>query len=312
MRRAFGVAWVMVAVGLAGAFSAAADDPPAKAGEVVLTDINGKEHKLTGVKLTTGSRRLAWLADPAGTTPDAKLGPQAIELREPNSTTFTKGVLTLVPAASLESAKYDYEKQAVTLTVKGLKDPLTGTLEYQGINVIGMSGMADGKTESFTAGVLGKAAVKTVTFSGPVAVPPVPKDMAEKGWSVKIVSSKAKKAAPAETPPLVVRNIKALIHYSDGTEQLVNGIPVRKGQPIPFDANLKRFELLATDENTNIAAAEIEAGAGPEKVIAIPLATEQDKKTGTLVGLIGEVDAGYKLFPLHTIKMVTPWEKKRD
>lgn len=305
MRRAFAAVWVVVVAGLTGAF-APADDPPAKAGpgEVVLTDLDGKEHKLTGVKLTTGTRRLAWLGD-------AKSAPVAIELREPNSTTYAKGVLTLVPATSLESVKYDYEKQLATLTVKGLKDPLTGTLEYAKINTIGISGTDDGKVASFVAGAPGKSAVKTVTFAGTVPVPPVAKGAAEKGWSVKIVAGKKAAGAP-EPPAHLVRNMKVLVQYTGGTEQLIDGVPVRKGAPIPFDANLKRFEMLANDENTNVAAAEVEIGTGPEKVIAIPLVTEQDKKTGTVVGFLGEVDAGYKLFPLHTVRAIMPYEKKRD
>ena len=305
MRRAFAIAWLVLAAGLAGAFTRA-DDPPAKVGEAVVTDVDGKEHKLTGVKLTTGTRHLSWLANPKGTTAAEKLGPLAIEVREQHSTTYAKGIITLVPTTSLESAKYDYEKQIVSLTVKGLKAPLTGTLQYKGINVLGISGSVDGKAESFTAGVLNKGAVKTVAFEGAVSVPPVPKEVAEKGWSVKIVQP------TAENPTLIVRNMKALYQFPGGVEQLIDGIPVRKGQPVPFDKNLKRFELLANDMNTNIAAAEVEVGDGPEKVIAIPLTTEQDKKTGTLVGFLAEVDAGYKLFPLHTVKTITPYEKKRD
>jgi hypothetical protein len=304
MRRAFGVAGVLLAAGLAGALTPAADEAPAKNGEATVTDVDGKEYKLTGLKLTAGSRRLAWLADPNGTG-DAKLGPVAVEVREPHSTTYAKGILTLVPAGCVESVKYDYEKQVVSLTVKGVKDPLTGTLQYKGINVLGLGGAVDGKSASFTGGTLGKGALKTVTFVGATAVPPVPKEAAMKGWSVKIVQPSA------ENPTLIVRNLKTLMQYPGGVEQLVNGIPVRKGQPVPFDANLKRFELLANDQNTNMAAAEIDVG-GTEKVVAIPLTAEQDSKKGTLVGFLGEVDAGYKLFPLHTVKTITPWEKKVD
>ena len=290
--------WVFVLgvsiAGLAGS-SFGADDPPADA---TVTDIDGKEVKLTGVKFTTGTRRLAWLANA-----DAKVGPQALEVREAYSTTFTKGVLTLVPVASLESAKYDYEKQQVTLTVKGLKAPLTGTLEYKGINVLGLTGTADGKATTFSAGVLGKGAVKTATFPG---AKPLPERKLVGGWAVQITHP------AANNPTLTVYNLKALYQFPGGTEQLVDGIPVRKGQAIPFNAALKRFELLANDPNTNIAAAEVEAG-GPEKVIAIPLTTEQDKKTGHLIGFLGEVEAGWKLFPLHTIKVITPaGEKKVD
>ena len=50
-----------------------------------------------------------------GTTDDAKKGPLALEFREPNSTTLVKGVITLVPVASIESLVFDHAKQEVTL-----------------------------------------------------------------------------------------------------------------------------------------------------------------------------------------------------
>jgi hypothetical protein len=279
---------------------ARADDQPA--GEATATDVDGKEHKLTAVKFTTGTRRLAWLADPNGTTEDAKKGPQALEVREPNSTTFTKGVITLVPVSSLESAKYDYEKQSVSLSVKGLKEPLTGTLQYKGINVLGFSGTSGGKTAAFTGGVLSKTAVKTATFPGAETLP---KHKAGGiTWNVQIIQP------AADNPTIPVRNLKVLYSFPGGIEQLVDGIPVRKGQPIPFDQNLKMFEMLANDMNTNIAAAEITAATGPERVVAIPLTMEQDKKMGTLIGFVGEVDAGWKLFPLHTVKVIKPSMRK--
>ncbi len=312
MRQWFAVAAFILA-GLSGALTPAADDPPGKSGgEVIVSVLDGTEHTLTGVTFSVGTRRLGWLADPKGETADAKLGPVAVALREPNSTTYAKGVLTLIPVKHLESAKYDYEKDIVSLAVKGVKDPLIGSLEYTGINVLGIAGKAEGKAATFTAGVRGKTAVKVVAFPAPSPVQPVPKEAVGKGWSVKLVQSKKAAAKMPEPPVLIVRNLKALVQSTGGGEQLIDGIPVRKGQPVPFDMNLKRFEMLATDLDTSIAAAEIELGAGPEKVIAIPLTTEQDKKVSTLVGFLGEVDAGYKLFPLHTVKAITPYEKKVD
>src|SRR6476620_3277919 len=67
------------------------------AGEAIVTDVDGKEYTLSKLKFTTGTKRLAWLADPQGTTEDAKRGPAAIEFREPHSTTLVRGVVTLVP-----------------------------------------------------------------------------------------------------------------------------------------------------------------------------------------------------------------------
>ena len=59
MRRAFWVAGVVLTAGLTGA-ATRQDDPPGS--EAVVTDVSGNEVKLTGAKLTTGTRRLAWLA----------------------------------------------------------------------------------------------------------------------------------------------------------------------------------------------------------------------------------------------------------
>lgn len=291
-------AWCGVVAAVIGLTAARADD-------VVITDVDGKETKLTGAKFGAGTRRLTWLADPAGATPDAKLGPVAVEVREPNSTTFAKGVVTLVPLVHLEAVRFDYEKLSAAFQVKGLKDPLSGTLQYKGINTLSVSGTAEGKAASFTAGVLqakGTDKVKAVTFP---AAAPAPAPKAGTNWAVQIVQPKA------DNPTVKARNLRVLCQFKDGTQQLLDGVPVRKGMPAPFDAKLTRFEMLANDENTGIAVAEVEAGGG-ERVVAIPLAFEKDGKSGFVVGLLGEVEAGYKLFPLHTVKVIVPLAKKAD
>jgi hypothetical protein len=53
---------------------------------------------------------------------------------------------------------------------------------------------------------------------------------------------------------------------------------------------------------------EVETEGGPERLIAAPLTLEQQQRTGILIGLIGEVDHGWKLFPLHALKVVKPAE----
>jgi hypothetical protein len=269
----------------------------------IVTDVDGKEVKVADVRFTAGTRRLAWLADPKGSTEDDRKGPLALELREPHSTTFTKGVLTLVPVSSLESARYDYERQLVTLGIKGVDEPLTGTLQFKGINVLGFGGMVDGKPAAFSAGVLGKNTVKSVSFPAAKALPK-PSTTGTK-WSIQIVQPLAK------DPVLNVRNLKVLYQFPGGIERVEDGIPVRKGPLLPLNGTVKRFELLATDPNTNIAAAEVETTTGPERVIAIPLTQTLDTRTGHLVGFLGEVDAGWKLFPLHTIKVMTLTDVKK-
>jgi hypothetical protein len=296
---------LVVAVGLTGSF--ARTEEPA-AGEAIITDVDGKEHKLSKIKFGTGTKRLAWLANPQGTTEDAKRGPLALEFRESTSAMpLAQGIITLIPISSLESAQYDFEKEVVSLHVKGLTQSLTGALLYPRVNVLGFSGTDDGKAATFTGGVRGKPTVKTATFGG---AQPHARSKGGAVWNIQIVKTKKDEPMVVDNPTLIARNLKVLYSFPGGVERLVDGIPTRKGQPVPFDDKLKRFEVLANDFNTNLAAAEIEPAVGPERIIAIPLTLNEDKKHGTLAGILGEVDAGWKLFPLHTIRVITPSKRK--
>jgi hypothetical protein len=298
MRR-FGSSLILVVfAGLTG-LSSRAEEPAA--GEVILTDLDGKEHKLTAVKLTAGTRRLAWQADPKGTTEDAKKGPLVLAFRELHSTARVDGIVTYIPVTSIESARFDFEKESVLLSVKGITQPLMGELGFPRTNILGLNGMLDGKTALYTGGVRGKPTLKSITFGGAA---PVPKRPAGKTWNVQIVQPKA------ENPTLFIRNLKVLFSYPGGVEELVDAFPIRKGTPIPFDESLKRFEFLADGQNTEYSAAEVETGATPERVVAIPHKLEKDKKVGTLLGFVGEVDAGWKFLPLHAIKVITPSKRK--
>jgi len=292
-RTRVGVAATLLA-GLA-LLSAPAADPPAGAGEpVVVVDSAGKEIRLAKVKVTAGTRRLGWLADPKGDA-DARKGPLALEVREPSSTTYAKGVVTLVPLAGVESVRYEVGKSLVG--VKGRAEPVVGTTEYKGFNVIGLEGDAGGVSAKFSGGVT-KAGIKSMTFP---AARPLPERKADgPSGSVRIDRPKA------GNPPLTVRNLKALYTFPGGVEQLADALPVRKGEPLKLDGTLRRLEVLAVDANAHAAAAEVQAGDGPERTVVLPLTRDQDGRTGTLVGLLGEVDVGWKLFPLHTVKAVSP------
>ena len=119
-------AWVAAAGVVLLALRAAASDPAA--GGVVVTDPAGKDVALETYRFTAGARRRAWLADPKGTSDDARKGPLPLELREPHSTTFTRGATTVVPVSAVESVRYAYDKQLVTVAVKGAAEPVAGTL----------------------------------------------------------------------------------------------------------------------------------------------------------------------------------------
>lgn len=253
-----------------------------------VTDAMGKDVALTGVRFTTGVRRLGWLGGP-------KDAPLALELREPDSTTFQKGVTTLVPLTAVEALRYDYPKLSLTVAVKGLAAPLTGSLQFKGINTCGLEGSAGGVSGKFAGGA--KDGFQAVVFPGAMALPSRPVGAA---WAVRIEQPKAM------NPTLAVRNLK-LLYASGATEWLADDLPLRKGSPLKLDPTaFKKLELLAVDANTQTAAAELTPADGPDRLIAFPLSRERDGKTGQLVGLLGEVDAGWKLFPLHTVRTISP------
>lgn len=277
-----------VGVLLFGGLAGAADGPA----EATVTDAEGKDVKVSGLKFGLGTQRLAWAADPNGTTEDAKKGPLALIVREPHSTTFKLGVITYIPVGSVDSIKYNYEKKVAMVSVKGLAEPLAGTLEYTGLNVLTFGGTADGKAATFSGGSLKKGSIKAVAFpdAKPVAV--------KKGpalWQVQIDQPKAM------DPTLKASNFKFLYQFPGGVEVLTDTAAVRKGDPLKLDDALKSLAPIAVDPNNHTAAVEVQVGDGPEKVVIL-LPIEKDGKTGVLVGLVGEVDAGWKLFPLHTIK----------
>lgn len=286
----------VVGVGLALLGACTAADEPAAA--VVVTDSAGKDVALESFKFTNGTRRLAWLADPKGATDDAKKGPLALDVREPHSTAFTKGVSTLVPLASVQSVRYEYDKQQLAVAVKGLAEPIRGTLQFKGINVLAFEGSAGGIPAKYSGGVPATG-IKGLAF--PAAKPLPPRPIPSVSWTVQIVQPQAKH------PTLAVRTLQPLFAFPGGAELLLDSLPTRKGEPLAFTGTgLKRLEVLAVDPNTQLATFEVTPADGPERVVVVPLSVEHGKRTGTLVGLLGEVDAGWKLFPLHTIKTIAP------
>jgi hypothetical protein len=284
--RAAGVAVLAAAV----TGPVAGDDPKAGGPAATLTDAAGKDIALTAARFTSGARRLGWLGGP-------KDAPLALEVREPNSTTYQKGVVTLIPVGSVEAVRFDYPKLTMTVAVKGLPAPVTGTLQFKGINTCGVEGSAGGVTGKFAGGAA-KDGFRAVVFPGAVPLPTRPAGAA---WAVQIDQPKAM------NPTLTVRNLKALYAAPGGVEWLADDVPTRKGPPLKLDpTGFRRLEVLAVDTNTQTAAAELTPADGPERLVAVPLTRERAGKTGQLVGLLGEVDAGWKLFPLHAVRVVSP------
>lgn len=319
-RRLFGVLWLgthllgmlllaallgmplpgMPRLGMAGL---SAQQPP-KATQAIVVDMEGQETALQQVEWSGNVRRLAWLADPNAADEDGRRGPLALVIREPNSTTLTQGVLTLVPVRSLAAVEFDYDRQFVTYRIQGLQQALTGTLQYRGINTFTLTGLtAAGEKRTFSGGVRGgqMATIRSVTFP---QAQPLPRRREGLSWNVQILQ-------PTANDPLVpARNLKPLFALAGGRERLLDALPLRKAEPLPFGPQLLRWEMLAHDPNTHHAAAEVTLAGQGERLVIIPLTLPEEGQTAQLLGLLGETDAGWKLFPLHTIRVITPSKRK--
>ncbi|MCI0700855.1 MAG: hypothetical protein L0241_07215 [Planctomycetia bacterium] len=294
--RVWAIVGMLLTTSLVATVSQAADSPA----EATVTDAEKNELKVSGLKFTTGVRRLTWLADPNGTTEEAKKGPLALEVREPHSTTYTKGIVTFVPLNSVESIKYDYDKRLASIAIKGLKEPLPATLQFKGLNVLNFSGTVVGETLTFSGGTFTKGSIKSVAFAGAKALP---ERKAGMPWQIQIDQRDAK------DPTLTASNFKFLYLFQGGVEVLADGATLRKGEPLKLDDSVKTFIPVAVDLNMNTAAVEVQIG-DMEKVVVIPSNIEKDGKPGLLIGLLSEVEAGWKMFPIHTIK--TMKRQKKD
>ena len=85
-----------------------------------------------------------------GKAPKAKAntGPEALALREENSTAYKDGVMTMIPLDRLRAIDFDGEKEKVTVRVAVSEKPeedlrLTGSTEYKGINKLAIDAEID-------------------------------------------------------------------------------------------------------------------------------------------------------------------------
>ncbi len=273
--------------------TSAAEPMPA----VTVLEATGESTPLVNAKFTQGTRRLAWLADPKGTTEDAKKGPLAFELREPGSSTFVQGVVTLIPLSSIESMKYDYEKKLFTLQAAGIMAPFGGSLEFIGFNAVGL----EAEVKKGNAGIAvvkyrggqAKGGIRGISMTGAKAYERKA-DAQATNWSVQIVDAKAK------NPVLNVSNLRPLYRLPDGTEKFMPVLPFQKTLQLDW-ADVRGLKHEAPTMKGQPAELIVIGKDGKEQTLSPKTILEQDGKKATLLGLLGEVPGGFKLIPLHTI-----------
>lgn len=287
-----GKAMAVLACGLVAcaAWSLRAADEPA--GGLVILDAGGKEQRLKAWKFATGVRRLGWLAR-AG-KPDS--GPEALEVREENSTTFVDGILTLVPLDRVRALDYDNEKQTVTVRARAgdkedAEEKLVGSTQYQRINKLTIEAEVD-------KGDLGVAEVK---YLGGTA----------KGIKgVRFPAAKAPEAAPAGRPAVVVNvdrqkktehkvtDLLPLYRTPDGGQRLTPVLMFKK--TLRLDVN-KIQKIRASERDAEGTEWLVTLKDGEEHTLTLLPTVPLDGKQATLEGLLGRVPSGYKLFPVAVV-----------
>jgi hypothetical protein len=270
------------------------EKPAGSKGAAVLVDARGKEHKIAAYRITAGTRRLGWLA-PAKKGAKEQSAPEAFVVRDDNAINFLEGVVTLVPLTQLRSVRFDAEKGTMTSVVAvGPKDEevsLTGTSKYKGINKITLEaevdkGDAGVATLTYQGGVT-KGGIRSVTFPAPKV------EAAKPGRPAVVVSvdDDVKKTHP-------VSDLMALYRLPDGGERLLPTILFKK--TLKMDLAKVRSIAVSSDKDADAVWQVVQKDG--EEASLTPVGTLPiDGQTGTLVGLVGKVPAGYKLFPLRRI-----------
>lgn len=288
----------------------AADDAPrsAEPGTLIVIDQAGKEHKLKAWKFTAGTRHLSWLAPAAPAAKDDKskdkvkekavkvpAGPEALEFRDEHSTTFAKGILTLVPLERIRSVDFDNDQKSVTLRVAVSARPeedvkLTGTTKYKGENHLTIEAEVDkgdmGVAEiKFLAGV--PKGIKALRFPPPkVAEAPM-------GRSAVLTASDKEKTVHTAV------DVQVLYHLTDGTLQVLPMLMFKKTLKVDL-AKVKKLHFHSGNAKegpeTDVAFTD-----GEEQTVTLLRAIILHDKAAALEGLLARVPVGYKLFPIHTL-----------
>ena len=300
------VVWTMLA--------AAADEKPkpAEAGMLLVIDGSGKEQKLKTWKFTEGVRRLGWLApakaaaagDDASkdkkAAPKGKrqptTGPEALAIRAEMEIEYLEGVLTLIPLEQLRAIDFDNEMSTLTVQVGegDAAEKIAGSTKYKRINKLVIEAEVDkgdlGIAEiKYLGGV--PRGIRGVRFPSPKAVPPAPQ-----GRRVLVVSSDGK----SKTSQHKVVDLMPLYRLPDGGEKLLPTIMFRKTLKLEV-STIKKIVAAGGDEG----GWQVTRKEGEEETLTVRETIPYEGKTARLLGFVGRVPVGYKLFPVSAIAEIT-------
>ncbi len=285
------------------------------AGTLVVMDSAGKEIKLTKWKFVLGTRRLGWLGEPAKVVekkgkkaaPVVPSGPEYLEFREDKTPAYDKDVTTFIPVSSLRKIDYDHDKKAIAVTYLAAGDKeltLVGPSKFANINKFHIDGtVAPGNVSlageiKFQDGFL-KAGIQGYRFPN---AEPVPAPMGRP--AIIVVLDKARTVHRVNDPVPI---------YKVGTDwRAVPELVFQKTVKVPFDKVAKLVRMPARDKKNPALDFEVAQDDGTKQGLTLLEKTSLgENQAAVLVGLVGKVSAGYRLFPAHIIAELR-FEDRKD
>ena len=290
-------------------------DKPAKQGVLIVTDGNGKEHKVKVWKFTAGTKYLSWLAaapkedkekdkdqektpvkgkkgGKVGPKANTAVGPEALEFSAVLGVPLKKRILTYVLLENIRSLEFDSKKETVTLRIaKSDKmeddEVLVGVIGYENTNIISIDAEADlgefGLAEmKFKGGVRG--GIKAIRFPAPKPLP-----AEAKGRFAEVIGVGKTKDSHK------VVDLQPLYLQANGLEQVVPTLYFQK--TVKLDVT-KIAQLAQVGMGGSTWDVTLKSGdSQPLGLIERP--TEAGAKySSQLQGLVGRASVGYQLFPL--------------
>jgi hypothetical protein len=279
---------------------------PAEPGTLIVIDPAGKEQKLKAWKFTAGVTRLSWLA-PADKSKEkdekkarpAAAGPEALAIREEAKIKFLAGVMTLVPLDRVRAVTFDSDKQTMTVRAATSGKPeedvtLTGTTAYKGINKVSLEAEVNkgdaGIAEVTYQGGVARGGIKGIRF-------PAPKVTAEKPGRPAVVLSADGDIKQTHK----VSDLLPLYRLKAGREKAAPLLFFRK--TLKLDVT-KIKSISAGGDDSDDLVWQVVQKDGDDSKLTLLQSVSLDGQPAELVGLVGKVPAGYKLFPLRRISAV--------
>jgi hypothetical protein len=277
-------------------------------------DVAGKEVKLRGWTFTEGTRRLGWLAGPdekeeapkekpkgKGKKPArVAVGPEALVIRDAAKFNFAEGVLALVPLTQIRTVTFDAENRTMTIkaavSAKADEDvELSGTTLYKMLNKVTLEADVD-------KGVLG---VASVTYQGGLArggirglrfSPAAPEAMKPGRGAVVETADKTLKRT------FKVSDLMPLYRLADGREVLSSTLLFKK--TLRLDVS-KVAAIAVSGEDSEETVWNVTPKDGEAGTLTLLTAGTIEEQSAVLVGLVGRVPYGYRLFPVRRVVSIT-------